>query len=604
MPTQDRIHPRQRRPATPLLTRRPLFLYCIASHRLVDDWGHEDIGYHNARYENLLRTPTLDALASAGVKLENYYVQKLCSPTRSALLSGRYTIHTGMQHGVIHPQQPFGLPTNLPTLADELRACGYATHLVGKWHQGFYDAASCPWNRGFDSTYGFLGGAEDHWTHTVRAYYDFRDGPAVDWAAQGTVPPTPSGDDDASRGAATNANKGFNASKHSTALFRARALDIIAAHDTEQDGNLFLYLPFQAVHAPCQAEPKWQRVFEQEAAKFGHDEPAAATRIAYAGMLAGVDEAVGAVRDALVHAGLWNDTVLVVSADNGGLPKNGGYNWPLRGQKATLWEGGVKAAGFVVAGSPALLPGAPAVSDALVHVSDWFPTLLSLAGSTRALPAGLDGVDVWDAVARGAASPRAEVLLGLDVAKGAGSTGFGDAALRVGALKLVTSARRGGGGDDESWALLLDGDDDEEQQQQQEEEHSAAGGNSTGNRRHRGRHRGRRPGRGGKGGGNAKNGWFVPPGCGAQVCPAPVMPRRGSGGGLCAKDTDATDVWLFNVTADPRELCNLAAARPADVARLMARLKVLNATAVPAQDPPNDPRALPKKGGAWGPWRK
>ncbi len=86
-----------------------------------------------------------------------------------------------------------------------------------------------------------------------------------------------------------------------------------------------------------------------------------------------------------------------------------------------------------------------------------------------------------------------------------------------------------------------------------------------------------------------------------KAAAAPAKPKRARGG-LGAKDDDTTDVWLFNVTADPTELCNLAAARPQDVQRLMGRLKQLNATAVPASNPPNDPRSLPKKGGAWGPW--
>eukprot|EP00729_Bicosta_minor_P030136 gene30136-6801_t len=87
---------------------------------LIDDYGHSDIGYHNELNEGLLRTPNLDALASAGVKLESYYVQPICTPTRSQLLSGRYQIHTGLQHGVIHPMEPYGLPVSIPLLSNRL----------------------------------------------------------------------------------------------------------------------------------------------------------------------------------------------------------------------------------------------------------------------------------------------------------------------------------------------------------------------------------------------------------------------------------------------------------------------------------------------------
>ena len=100
---------------------------------LIDDYGHTDIGYHNAAYDNPLRTPNLDALALDGIRLESYYVQPICTPTRSQLLSGRYQIHTGLQHGVIHPQQPSGLPLDIPIISNKLSDLGYRCHKVGKW---------------------------------------------------------------------------------------------------------------------------------------------------------------------------------------------------------------------------------------------------------------------------------------------------------------------------------------------------------------------------------------------------------------------------------------------------------------------------------------
>ena len=136
---------------------------------LADDYGYHDIGYHGSE----IKTPNLDKLAESGVKLENYYVQPICTPTRSQLLSGRYQIHTGLQCGVIWAPQPNGIPLNDTLLPEKMKEVGYATHAIGKWHVGFYQPAYLPTRRGFDSFYGYLTGREDYLTHMTGTGYPY-----------------------------------------------------------------------------------------------------------------------------------------------------------------------------------------------------------------------------------------------------------------------------------------------------------------------------------------------------------------------------------------------------------------------------------------------
>ncbi|XP_035826847.1 arylsulfatase J [Aplysia californica] len=333
--------------------KRPNIIFVLA-----DDYGFNDIGYHGSQ----ISTPTLDKLASDGVKLENYYVQPLCSPTRSQLMSGRYQIHTGLQHVVIWPEQPNGLPLDSPTMADKMKEAGYATHMVGKWHLGFYKDEYLPWNRGFDSYFGYIGDREDYFNHTNtymdgEEYLDLRD-------QNGPV---------------------YNETGHySTHLFTEKAIDVLQAHDSSKP--LFLYLAYQSVHTPLQVPEKYER-------QYTHIQDS--KRRSYAGMVSAMDEGVGNLTQALKDKGLWDNTVLVFSTDNGGARRGGANNFPLRGGKSTLWEGGIHGVAFVTGGSVALKG---TVNRELIHVTDWFPTLVGLAQGSLNGTKPLDGVDQWDTI--------------------------------------------------------------------------------------------------------------------------------------------------------------------------------------------------------------
>ncbi|CAH3029233.1 unnamed protein product [Porites evermanni] len=304
---------------------------------LADDLGWIDVGFHGSK----IHTPNIDSLAKDGVILDNYYVQPVCTPARGSLMTGRYPIHTGLQHEVIHPSDPFGLPLDFETLPGQLREVGYATHLVGKWHLGFYKWPYVPTKRGFDTAYGFWDGAEDHYDHTRDGVVDFRNG---------TKPVT---DLDG---------------KYATYEYVKRVKEIIQAHDPKQP--LFLYMAFQNVHNPIQAPDKYVEKYDFIDQKM---------RRVHAGMADILDEAVGNITKMFKEKGLWNNTLTVFSTDNGGEPVYGGYNWPLRGTKHTLWEGGVRGAAFV---HGKMLEKTGVKCKGLLHISDFFPTLIILAGGS------------------------------------------------------------------------------------------------------------------------------------------------------------------------------------------------------------------------------
>ena len=346
---------------------------------LADDYGFNDVGYHNPR----IKTPNLDSLAADGVRLENYYVQPICTPTRSQLFSGRYQIHTGLQHGNIWPSQANALPKNETTIASKLKESGYSTHMVGKWHIGFYKREFIPTQRGFDSFFGYLTGGEDYYTHKNSKGFPSREFIHLNGF-----------DLRRNEEVATDA-----AGKYSTFLFTDEAVEIIETHDL--DTPLFLFVAYQAVHSPLE-------VPEQYTARY-RDIKNSARRI-YAGKVSCMDEGIGNITRALQNRGLWEDTVLFFSTDNGGQVHAGGNNWPLRGYKGTLWEGGMRGVGFVYS---KMLDRPGQINSEMIHVTDWFPTIVHLAGgSADGIP--LDGYNVWETLSSGKPSPRKEILHNID----------------------------------------------------------------------------------------------------------------------------------------------------------------------------------------------
>lgn len=390
-------------------------------HIMADDLGYNEMGFNNATRG--LQTAALDALASAGVVLEKYYTNPLCSPTRSALMTGRYNHRLGTQANVIYWDTPWALPLSVPWMPAVLKArAGVgATGMYGKSHLGSFRNDSFPSRRGFDDFAGYLQGCGSRSTHV---------------AACCDAPADPQNDTDAICGVQSPKDfRGYDwfegnvpnlSANHvpSVELIASHAEAFIARHAADA-APFYLYLPFQNIHAPydCNvssfARFKGLNVSDNQRTMFGY--------------IYDLDLAVGRVVAALARAGLApEDSIIVFTSDNGAPPADGveDRNFPLRGFKAETYEGGTNVPAFVHA--PGLLP-AGTRRRGLVHVTDWLPTILSMLGATA--PAGLDGLDVTPTLLTDA-PVRSELVVNLNPLSG-GQFGNPKAGFVMGDLKLL-----------------------------------------------------------------------------------------------------------------------------------------------------------------------
>ena len=360
---------------------------------LADDLGSADCGFMGGKE---CKSPNLDKLASGGTILDQLYVQPVCTPTRAALMTGRYPMRHGLQVGVIRPWANYGLPLEERTLPQALKEVGYNTGIFGKWHLGSFDKAYWPNQRGFDYAYGHLFGAIDYFDHT-------RDG-KMDWYRNG---------------------ENIKETGYSTHLLAKEAVKFVQSQSKEKP--FFLYMPFNAIHSPYQVPDSYLQKFPELKGQ----------RRTMAAMLFALDEAVGQVVGAIEEKGLRENTIFVFSSDNGGVsPGKVADNGILRAGKGTLYEGGVRSTGFITWDKH--IP-ANARSKAMMHTVDWFPTLLTQAGadlSPERQKKPLDGLNVWESIHSGKPSPRTTVLMNTTPTKGA---------IRVGDWKLVLN----GGASDE-----------------------------------------------------------------------------------------------------------------------------------------------------------
>lgn len=377
---------------------------------LADDLGYTDVGCYGSQF---YETPNIDRLAKQGMRFtDGYTCGPNCQPTRAALMSGQYMPRTGVYtvggidrfNWQSRPLRPVDNVTRLPlektTLAQSLKAAGYATGMFGKWHLG-NDGDYHPGKRGFDEAIESSG-----------VHFDFKTEPAVVY---------PKG-------------------QYLADFLTDRALDFIRRHKNEP---FFLYLPHFGVHSPHQAKPELIARFKAKKPAGGHHSPA------YAAMIYSVDESVGRLVALLDELKLADNTLVIFSSDNGGV---GGYeregikqangitdNAPLRGGKGMLYEGGIRVP-YIFRWPGKIADGA--VCDQPINSVDLYPTLLEIAAAKRPANYPLDGVSYarWLTEAGKAPSPRPPIYWHFPGYLGAGADTWRTTpagAIRVGDWKLL-----------------------------------------------------------------------------------------------------------------------------------------------------------------------
>ncbi len=309
---------------------------------LTDDQGYHDVSYYGTED---IRTPNMDELVKEGMRFDNFYANcSVSSPTRAALLTGRYQDYVGVP-GVIrtHPENSWGyLDPDATLLSSVLKHNGYHTSIIGKWHLGL-ESPNLPNDRGFDHFHGWLGDMmDDYWSHRRHGINYMR-------LNKETIDP---------RGHATN-------------LFTEWSVDYIHER-AEYDRPFFLYLAYNAPHTPIQPPEEWLE-------KVQNREPdISESRAKLVALIEHLDHGIGEVVNALKETGEYKKTLIIFTSDNGGLLRVGANNGPLRDGKQSMYEGGLKVPAAMV------WPGHIEKGSQTDHIAltmDIFPTVMEIIGA-------------------------------------------------------------------------------------------------------------------------------------------------------------------------------------------------------------------------------
>lgn len=318
---------------------------------LTDDLGYGDIG---ANGSTVIKTPELDRMAAEGVRLTSFYSSaNVCTPSRAGLLTGRHAIRSGLANHVIQPHSTHGLPQSEETIAEMLKAIGYRTAIVGKWHLG-HQPDHHPLHHGFDEFFGL--------------YYSNDMMPLVLHDGQRTV------EDPVDQATLTR-------------RYTDRAISIATRPD---ERPFFIYLAHTMPHVPL----------------FGTDGFSGRSAAGkYGDVVEEIDSNVGRLLDALRKSGKADKTLVIFTSDNG--PWFEGSTGDFRGRKGSTWEGGYRVP--FIAWWPGMLP-AGRTSGAPISLIDIMPTIAAISGGQMPADRPIDGLNIWPVLAEGAPSPHESIL--------------------------------------------------------------------------------------------------------------------------------------------------------------------------------------------------
>lgn len=360
-------------------------------HIIADDLGWNDVGFHGSE----IATPTIDRLASESVVLDRFYVTPICSPTRAGVLTGRYPFRFGIWDGVVSPTKRHGIPPSEISTPEQLAIAGYKNRaLFGKWHLGLASRIFHPINHGFTEFYGHYNGAIDYFSRERFGQ--------LDWHRN---------------------YESVHEQGYSTDLLGTASVDFINQQTAGRP--FYMLLAFNAPHSPLQAKtadlkeygfddsgPRAKNTDQQiaireNALQYGERGKGNTIRQTFAAMTTAMDRNIDRVLDTIDQKGFRDNTLVIFHSDNGGVPKHGGSNVPLRGNKFTTWEGGVRVVAMMR--WPAVLDAGTKFSSVASYV-DLLPTQLAAAG--QPIPETLDGIDLLPLMTGDTAPPDRTILLG------------------------------------------------------------------------------------------------------------------------------------------------------------------------------------------------